>query len=119
MSVAEVDALLYLPGHDRSEVSRAVRIAALSPGWRDSFAAILAADEGAAGNAGLGSGEAAPPAWSGFRQMRVLELHRESDTVVSVRLSPADGQAPPVALPGQYVALSLRPAGAEAAVVRN
>ena len=44
MTVAEVDALLYLPGHDRSDIARALRIPALSPGWRGSFEALLHAD---------------------------------------------------------------------------
>ena len=33
MSVAEIDALLYLPGHSVRKVRRALRIPALSPGW--------------------------------------------------------------------------------------
>ncbi len=41
MSVAEVDGLLYLPGHDRADVERASRLPALSPGWVGSFEAIL------------------------------------------------------------------------------
>ena len=34
MPVAEVDGLLYLPGHGRQELLRALRIPALSPGWQ-------------------------------------------------------------------------------------
>ena len=41
MTVAEVDALLYLPGHPREGVQRALRIPALSPGWQSSFRALL------------------------------------------------------------------------------
>ena len=41
MTVAEVDALLYLPGHPRQQLLRALRIPALSPGWRASFEALL------------------------------------------------------------------------------
>src|SRR6478752_7422230 len=41
MSVAEVSALLYLPGHRREELQRALRIPALSAGWKDSFQALL------------------------------------------------------------------------------
>ena len=37
MTVVEVDALLYLPGHPRQELLRALRIPALSPGWQASF----------------------------------------------------------------------------------
>jgi MOSC domain-containing protein YiiM len=33
MTVAEVDGLLYLPGHPRQQLLRALRIPALSPGW--------------------------------------------------------------------------------------
>src|SRR5215216_893825 len=33
MTVAEVSALLYLPGHPRQQLLRALRIGALSPGW--------------------------------------------------------------------------------------
>ena len=42
VSVAEVDALLYLPGHPREELERASRIPALSPGWKGSLQALLA-----------------------------------------------------------------------------
>jgi hypothetical protein len=37
MTVADVDALLYLPGHDRAGVTRALQLKALSPGWQGSF----------------------------------------------------------------------------------
>ncbi len=40
MTVAEIDALLYLPGHDKSGLERALRIPALSAGWRSSFETI-------------------------------------------------------------------------------
>src|SRR6266567_591666 len=54
MSVAEADALLYLPGHPREQVQRALRIPALPAGWRDSFQAMLGqagAPGGTGGNA--------------------------------------------------------------------
>jgi MOSC domain-containing protein YiiM len=41
VSVAEVDALLYLPGHSSEELQRALRIPALSRGWQSSFQAML------------------------------------------------------------------------------
>src|SRR5215470_15602938 len=37
MTVSEIDALLYMPGHPRSQLERALRIPALSTGWRGSF----------------------------------------------------------------------------------
>src|SRR5947209_7956084 len=39
VSVAEVDALLYLPGHRRDHLQRALRIPALSAGWKGSLQA--------------------------------------------------------------------------------
>src|SRR5215471_13974568 len=44
MSVAEVDALLYLAGHSRDQLQRALRIPALSKGWQGSFQAMLEED---------------------------------------------------------------------------
>ena len=81
MSVAEIDALLYLPGRSRSRLERALRIPALSAGWRGSFQALLA-DEGDGGattkdtGAALASGKS--PGWSGFRKVRVSDRRRES-----------------------------------------
>ena len=43
MSVSEIDALLYMPGHPRDRLERALRIPALSAGWRRSFEALLTA----------------------------------------------------------------------------
>ncbi len=41
MTVAEINALLYSPHHPRDGLLRALRIEALSPGWRASFEALL------------------------------------------------------------------------------
>ncbi len=41
MTVAEIDGLLYLPGHSRQQLKRALRIPALSQGWQSSFQAML------------------------------------------------------------------------------
>ena len=38
VTVAEIDALLYLPGHPRAALERALRIPALSNGWKMSLA---------------------------------------------------------------------------------
>jgi ferredoxin-NADP reductase/MOSC domain-containing protein YiiM len=104
MTVAEIDALLYLPGHPREHVARALRLAALPDGWKASFQAILS--EPATGNAGLAAVNP-PPAWPGFRPLVVTDLERESDSVVSVRLASQDGAALPSALPGQFLAVRL------------
>ncbi len=109
ISVAEVDALLYLPGHTREQLQRALRIPALSKGWQSSFQAILQQDlrsKTPAGNPGLANEEQAP-AWQGFRQMRVAKIHKESGSVTSFILSPIDGQPLPLFQAGQFVVLRL------------
>src|SRR5246500_2532549 len=40
-TVADVDALLYLPGHSRAQLERALRLPTLPAGWRGSFQALL------------------------------------------------------------------------------
>ena len=109
ISVAEVDALLYLPGHSREQLERALRVPALSKGWQSSFQAILAQESGpkpAEGNPGLANEEEAP-AWPGFRQMRVANIHKESDSVTSFVLAPIDGQPLPICHAGQFVVVRL------------
>jgi ferredoxin-NADP reductase/MOSC domain-containing protein YiiM len=118
MTIADVDALLYLPGHPRAEIARALRIPALSPGWRSSFQSMLDAPESASGNAGLVAA-VPPPAWPGFRPLRVTAIERESATISSIRLADPDGAPVPAALPGQFLTLRLQPDGAGAPVLRS
>ena len=109
ITVADVDALLYLPGHSTEELQRALRIPALSKGWQSSFQAMLQQDSNsktAAGNPGLAD-EEQPPAWPGFRQLRVSSIHKESDSVTSFDLMPIDGKTLPVFQAGQFVVLRL------------
>src|SRR5580693_6483579 len=109
ISVAEVDALLYLPGHSNEQLQRALRIPALSRGWQSSFQAMLQQDlssKTTVGNPGLANEEQSP-AWSGFRQMRVARIHKESDNVTSFVLAPIDGQPLPLFQAGQFVVLRL------------
>ena len=56
MTVAEVDGLLYLPGHPRERIAQALRIPALSPGWQGSFRAILDEPESGRGPRPRGGG---------------------------------------------------------------
>jgi ferredoxin-NADP reductase/MOSC domain-containing protein YiiM/ferredoxin len=118
MTVAEVDALLYLPGHPRDRIERAVRIPALSPGWQGSFRAILDEPESASGNAGLVAA-APPPAWAGFRPLRVTAVEPESSTIASIRLADPDGLPVPAAQPGQFLTVRLRPDTDHPALVRS
>ena len=41
MTVTAINALLYLPGPAKEDIERALRIPALSPGWKGSFEALL------------------------------------------------------------------------------
>jgi ferredoxin-NADP reductase/MOSC domain-containing protein YiiM len=109
ITVAEVDGLLYLPGHSRKELQRALRVPALSEGWQGSFEAMLQQDlssKAEVGNPGLAYEEQAP-AWPGFRQMRIATTHKESDNVTSFVLEPVDGQLLGKFQAGQFVVLRL------------
>jgi ferredoxin-NADP reductase/MOSC domain-containing protein YiiM len=113
MTVAEINALLYSPNHAHDRLQRALRIEALSPGWRSSFEALLQSQTTAAGsgNAGLAPAAAGHPVASGFRPLAVTAIDHESADVLSLTMQSADNQPLPTALPGQYVVLRLQPAG--------
>jgi ferredoxin-NADP reductase/MOSC domain-containing protein YiiM len=117
MSVAEVSALLYLPGHPRQQLLRALRIPALSAGWQDSFRALLDGEDGP-GNTGLATASP-PPAWAGFRQLAVTAMERESESVISIRLADREGAPLPAPRPGQYLTVRLEPEGSKRALLRN
>lgn len=117
MTVAEVDALLYLPGHPRQLLLRALRMPALSQGWQASFRALLESQPGN-GNAGLAA-TSPPPAWAGFRPLTVTGIEHESARVVSVRLESPDRTPTPAAHPGQYLTLRLQPDDEHPSILRN
>jgi YiiM-like, 3-alpha helix domain len=92
------------------QLERALRIPALSPGWRWSFEALKRnqdAHPGAPGNAGLMPAAAAQTTAPEFRPLRVSRIDRECADVISLSLQPADGRpltTPPSvrrAVPGQ------------------
>jgi MOSC domain-containing protein YiiM len=117
MPVAEADALLYLPGHTRQQLLRALRIPALSRGWQASFRALLEGEPGS-GNAGLAV-TSPPPAWPGFLQLTVTAITPESDSVISIRLEDPKGAPLPTARPGQYLTLRVQPDKQQRSVLRN
>jgi ferredoxin-NADP reductase/MOSC domain-containing protein YiiM/ferredoxin len=117
MTVAEVDALLYLPGHTRQQLLRALRIPALSPGWQASFRALLEGAPGS-GNAGL-TATSPPPAWPGFRTLAVTAITRESASAISIRLEDPEGAPLPAARPGQYLTVRLQPGDDRRSLLRN
>jgi ferredoxin-NADP reductase/MOSC domain-containing protein YiiM len=98
MTVSEVNALLYKPGHPADRLEKALHIPALSTGWRTSFKELLEHTQ-----------SVASPAWAGFRPLRVTEKTRESGSVTSLVLEPTDGRPLTPGLPGQFIAVRLRP----------
>ena len=112
MTVAEVNALLYLSHHPCEQLERALRIPALSPGWRWSFEELLRSQKAhprATGNAGLMPAAAGQTAAPGFRTLRISRIDRECVDVISLSLQPADERPLTRPLPGQFVVLRLRP----------
>ncbi|WP_123026463.1 MOSC and FAD-binding oxidoreductase domain-containing protein [Mycolicibacterium stellerae] len=109
LTVADIDALLYLPDRDSDLLREAVDVPALSPGWQQSFNDLLAADQDASGVTEPVLG--VQPGWSGFRPLRVTGVHRESPSIMSIRFEADDGVPLPVPLPGQYLTLRLPDAG--------
>lgn len=95
MSVAAIDALLYLPDRDTEQLEKAVDIPALSPSWQGSFRDLLT------------PAEPEPVGWQGFRPLRVEAIVPESLSVTSFHLA-AEGLARPE--PGQYLTVRV-PAG--------
>ena len=111
ITVAEINALLYSPHHARDRLERALRIEALSPGWRSSLEALLQSQTTAAGsgNAGLAPAAAAHPVAPGFRPLAVTAIDQDSADVLSLTIESPDTQPLRTALPGQYVVLRLQP----------
>jgi ferredoxin-NADP reductase/MOSC domain-containing protein YiiM/ferredoxin len=120
MTVREINALLYSPRHTPDELERALRIEALSPGWRASFEALLQNHTSAEGvNAGLVPAAAAHPAAPGFRPLSVAAIEQESTDVLSLSMQDPDGKSLESALPGQYVVLRLRRASGDPPIFRS
>lgn len=121
VTVAEVDALLYLPGHPRDALARTLRVPALSPGWQASLRSLAdQADNtpGSTGNSGL-IATSPPPAWSGFRSLRVIAAHDESRQVRSISLADPDGDVLPEWMPGQSITVRIPAGDHRAALIRN
>ena len=122
LTVAEIDALLYLPGRDRNGLERGLRIPALSAGWRSSLETLLEHERkggSTAGNPGLALAAGLPPAWAGFRPLRIADKRRESSNVTSLMLEPSDGRPLTAAMPGQFIVLRLKPAPEAPALLRS
>lgn len=120
MTVSEIDSLLYTSDHPIASLEKAISIPSLSMGWRNSFAELLKASvSGAAsGNAGLVAQPIGPPAWTGFRRLRVQATNQESEDVRSFELGTEDGAFLPEFLPGQHIAVKLQTAASSVSITR-
>jgi ferredoxin-NADP reductase/MOSC domain-containing protein YiiM len=103
LSVADIDALLYLPGRDPEKLRRALNIPALSPGWQQSFRELAARPAELAGPRQPGQ----EPGWPGFQRMRVARIVPETAAVSSIYLDSVDGTALPEVRAGQYLSVRL------------
>ncbi len=122
LTIAAVDALLYLPNPAKGEIERALRIPALSPGWKSSFEAILqqfAQPTSRKGNVGLLSPEQMATATPGFRRLKIAEMNRESSSVLSLVLKPTDDRPLTIAQPGQFVVLRFLPTASALPILRS
>jgi len=119
VTVADVDALLYLPNPSRELLARSLRVSALSQGWKTSLKAIAEQKTWEDGNPGLRAPGGPPPAWQGFRPLRVSRMDHETANVVSLSMEQVDGKPLPAALPGQFLVLRLRTAPNGPTLLRN
>lgn len=101
LTVADTDALLYLPDPDPARLRAALAIEALSPGWQQSFQEMSGRLDQPPGPA------PAAPGWTGSRQLRVTHVVPETPTVPSFHLRAADSQELPLAAPGQYLTVRI------------
>ena len=109
LSVADVDALLYLPNRDEDRLHKAVDVGALSPGWQQSFRDMLTPHENPSAPAAPAIG--AEPAWPGFRPLRVSATHHETASTLSIQLEADDHAVLPTPLAGQYLTVRIPAAG--------
>jgi len=116
LSVADVDALLYLPGHNIEQLREIVDVPALSPGWQQSFNEMLHAQDDPAVKPAAPIG--VEPGWNGFRSLRVSAIRRESPQVMSIQLQADDCSPLPPPLPGQYLTMRI-PGAAEPTPLRS
>lgn len=120
MSVADIDGLLYLKDHPEDKLQKALKIPALSNGWKGSFQNLLdAALQGVdKGNAGL-SGPPSELAWPGFRPFIVQRTRIECEGIRSFELSAQDGTPLPAFLAGQHIVVRIYPVKNGIPVIRT
>ncbi len=107
MTVRQMSNLLYFEKDDLDGARHALRIDAMSPGWRQSFETRLVKATRA--------GAAREP----LRSLGITRKVRESENAMSFYLAPADGGALAPFLPGQFLPLKLDIPGQGQPVLRT
>ncbi len=95
MTVPQVSDLLYFDKDDLDSARAALRIKALSPGWKQSFEERLA------------KAQLAAKAEEKYRTLVVTRKVPESESITSFYLTPEDGEPLDLFLPGQFLPLKL------------
>ena len=107
MTVRQMSNLLYFEKDDLDGARRALRIEAVSPGWRQSFETRLR------------KATLARSAQVALRPLVVTQKVRESDNVTSFYLAADDGEPLATFLPGQFLPLKLDIPGQYQPVLRT
>ncbi len=107
MTVRELNNVGYFETDNLEEVRRALRIQALSIGWRDWLEKRLKTPK------------SRPATEQRLRQLVVERTVPESDVITSIYLRPEDGSQLPGFLPGQFLTLSLDIPGQPRSVTRT
>jgi ferredoxin-NADP reductase/MOSC domain-containing protein YiiM/predicted pyridoxine 5'-phosphate oxidase superfamily flavin-nucleotide-binding protein len=107
MSVRAVSDLLFFNTDDLDATRQALAIRALAHGWKGSFEERLR------------NAERTGPARKGFRKFLVKRKVRESTTITSFYLEPADRDPLTPFRPGQFLTFELRIPGHEGPVIRT
>ena len=118
VSVSEIDGLLYLPGHAREDLARALRIPALSEGWKGSLQTLLGAGD-SRGNAGLSPSPEPLPLWAGFQPLRVAAVQQECVDVRSLTFEAQSGSPLPSSIPGQFLVIKLETGRSAVPILRS
>ena len=105
--MADVDALLYLPGHDAGAAEGGPGHPGPEPGLARVVPEHAGEPRGRLSPAGVAV--APPPAWAGFRTLTVTDVVAESASVTSFRFAADD--ALPAYRPGQFLTLRVPGAG--------
>ena len=107
MTVPQVSDLLYFDKDDLDSARAALRIKALSPGWKQSFEERLA------------KAQLAAKAEEKYRTLVVTRKVPESESITSFYLTPEDGEPLDPFLPGQFLPLKLNIPGQYKPVFRT